>query len=174
VLLQVLPLLDLGDQDTSPSNAKRAWLSSLFRNLVSRTAKEALIKQVMKSSMVRGMDHGPVITLNRVQIKRGRDGFIGQGGFKSVFAQAAKAMSTADSKVFRLPNRVWKVKFMGEGLDDIGGGYSDSISEMCNELQTGALPLLVQTPNGRDHVGVNQDCFLVNSTCNSEAYLKVS
>ena len=68
---------------------------------------------------------------------------------------------------------MWKVKFIGEGLDDIGGGYSDSISEMMSELQSGALPLLVPTPNGRDHVGVNQDCFIVNPACESDAMLKV-
>jgi hypothetical protein len=123
--------------------------------------------------MLRGPEHGPVISLNRLQIKRGRDGFIGQGGLKSVFAQAAKAMEAADTKFYRMPQRVWKVKFVGEGLDDIGGGYSDSISEMCTELQTGALPLLLQTPNGRDRVGVNQDCFILNSSCTSEAHLKV-
>ena len=65
------------------------------------------------------------------------------------------------------------MKFIGEGLDDIGGGYSDSISEMMSELQSGALPLLIPTPNGRDHVGVNQDCFIINPACQSDAMLKV-
>ncbi len=30
--------------------------------------------------------------------------------------------------------RVWKVKFVGESVDDCGGGYSESIAEMCDEL----------------------------------------
>ena len=30
--------------------------------------------------------------------------------------------------------RVWKVKFLGESVDDCGGGYSESIAEMCDEL----------------------------------------
>ena len=30
----------------------------------------------------------------------------------------------------------WQVvKFIGESVDDCGGGYSESIAEMCDELQ---------------------------------------
>lgn len=63
----------------------------------------------------------------------------------------------------RLPHRVWKVKFSGEGVDDCGGGYSESICEMCEELQLpNLLPLLIATPNGRNETGVNRDCFILN------------
>lgn len=50
----------------------------------------------------------------------------------------------------------------GESVDDCGGGYSESIAEMCDELQNGSLPLLIPTPNGRDESGVNRDCFILN------------
>lgn len=93
---------------------------------------------------------------------------------RSVFAQAAAALRSCPEKDLRLANRVWKVKFAGEGLDDCGGGYSESISEMCNELQTGALPLLIQSPNGRDNVGVNRDCFICNPSASSDYHMTVS
>lgn len=51
---------------------------------------------------------------------------------------------------------------IGESVDDCGGGYSESIAEMCDELQNGSLPLLIPTPNGRDEAGVNRDCFILN------------
>jgi len=47
-------------------------------------------------------------------------------------------------------------------VDDCGGGYSESIAEMCDELQNGSLPLLIVTPNGRDESGANRDCYLFN------------
>lgn len=50
----------------------------------------------------------------------------------------------------------------GESVDDCGGGYSESIAEMCDELQNGSLSLLIVTPNGRDESGANRDCFLLN------------
>ena len=45
---------------------------------------------------------------------------------------------------------------MGESVDDCGGGYSESITEMCEELQNGSLPLLIVTPNGRDESGESE------------------
>ena len=52
-------------------------------------------------------------------------------------------------------------------MDDCGGGYSESIAEMCDELQNGSVPLLIQTPNGRDESGSNRDCFLANPALKS-------
>jgi len=54
---------------------------------------------------------------------------------KTVFAQMVSKMSTLGPESLLLPHRVWKVKFVGESVDDCGGGYSDSIAEMCDELQ---------------------------------------
>ena len=42
-------------------------------------------------------------------------------------------------------------------MDDCGGGYSESIAEMCGELQDGSVPLLTDTPNARDESGANRD-----------------
>lgn len=62
---------------------------------------------------------------------------------------------------------MWKVKFVGESVDDCGGGFSESIAEMCDELQNGCVPLLIQTPNGRGEAGANRDCFLLDPTLQS-------
>ena len=56
---------------------------------------------------------------------------------------------------------------MGESVDDVGGGYSESIAEMCEELQSGVLPLFILTPNGRVDNGVNRDCYLFNPAATS-------
>lgn len=69
-----------------------------------------------------------------------------------------------DQEALYLPQRVWKVKFVGESVDDCGGGFSESIAEMCDELQNGSIPLLIQTPNGRGEAGANRDCFLLDPT----------
>lgn len=44
---------------------------------------------------------------------------------------------------------------------------------MCEELQNGALPLLIPTPNGRDDTGTNRDCFILNPAVNSPLHLKM-
>ena len=61
----------------------------------------------------------------------------------------------------------------GESVDDCGGGYSESIAEMCDELQNGSLPLLIPTPNGRDDNGTNRDCFLLNPMADSPLHMNM-
>ncbi|XP_011141461.1 E3 ubiquitin-protein ligase HERC2 [Harpegnathos saltator] len=137
------------------------------------TIKEATFRKVVQATMVRDRQHGPVIELNRIQVKRarGKGGYAGPDGIKSVFGQMVSKMSLLTQDVLFLPHRVWKVKFVGESVDDCGGGYSESIAEMCDELQNGSLPLLMPTPNGRDDNGTNRDCFLLNSFSESQLHM---
>ena len=55
-----------------------------------------------------------------------------------------------------------QVKLIGEGADDAGGVFDDTITEMCVELTTGAVPLLVPTPNAVADSGCHRDRFLLN------------
>ena len=52
-------------------------------------------------------------------------------------------MSSLGPESLLLPHRIWKVKFVGESVDDCGGGYSESIAEMCDELQVADLGLVL-------------------------------
>lgn len=63
--------------------------------------------------------------------------------------------------------------FTGESVDDCGGGYNESIAEMCDELQNGSLPLLIPTPNGRDESGTNRDCFVPNPSAKTCLHLNM-
>ena len=125
--------------------------------------------------MTQGKQHGPVIELNRMQVKRSRSrgGLAGPDGLNSVFGQMCSKWTILSQDDLLLPHRVWKVKFIGEAVDDCGGGYSESIAEMCDELQNGSVPLLIQTPNGRDDTGVNRDCFIINPTATSPIHLNM-
>jgi len=58
-------------------------------------------------------------------------------------------------------------------VDDLGGGFSESIAEMCDELQNGSLPLLIQTPNGREDTGTNRDCFLLNPAAKESIHMNM-
>ncbi|XP_039287848.1 E3 ubiquitin-protein ligase HERC2 [Nilaparvata lugens] len=149
-------------------------LDSLRGSLVYAT-KEAMFKKVMNATMVRDRQHGPVIELNRIQVKRARSkgGLAGPDGIKSVFGQMLAKVPFLTPEALCLPHRVWKVKFVGESVDDCGGGYSESIAEMCDELQNGSLPLLIPTPNGRDDTGTNRDCFLLNPAVKSPLHISM-
>lgn len=62
----------------------------------------------------------------------------------------------------RLPSRAWKVKLVGEGADDAGGVFDDTITEMCQEITSGVVPLLIPTPNALNDEGFNRDKYLLN------------
>ncbi|CAH1268469.1 HERC2 [Branchiostoma lanceolatum] len=135
-----------------------------LRGVLVSAGKEAAFRKVVQATMVRDRQHGPVIELNRIQVKRSRSkgGLAGPDGIKSVFGQMCSKMASFTPDSLLLPHRVWKVKFIGESVDDCGGGYSESIAEMCDELQNGSTPLMCLTPNGREESGANRDCFILN------------
>lgn len=62
---------------------------------------------------------------------------------------------------------------IGESVDDCGGGYSESVAEMCDELQNGSLPLLIVTPNGRGESGANRDCYIFNPMAKSPVHVNM-
>jgi len=55
-----------------------------------------------------------------------------------------------------------QVKLVGEGADDAGGVFDDTITDMCLELTNGEVPLLIPTPNSKNEVGYNRDRYLFN------------
>lgn len=77
--------------------------------------KEATFRKVVQATMVRDRQHGPVIELNRIQVKRARSkgGLAGPDGIKSVFGQMVSKISLLTQDVLFFPHRIWKVKFIG-------------------------------------------------------------
>ena len=54
----------------------------------------------------------------------------------SVFEQLAnQVVHTTKPNDLLLPARAWKVQLIGEGADDAGGVFDDTIAECCQELQ---------------------------------------
>ena len=45
--------------------------------------------------------------------------------------QIARQVVQLKPSDLRLPARAWKVKLVGEGADDAGGVFDDTITEMC-------------------------------------------
>ena len=88
-----------------------------------------------------------------------------------MFSQMVSKSSHLNSDCLLLPHRVWKVKLLGESVDDCGGGYSESIAEICDELMQGHTSILIPTPNGRDEAGTSRDCMLLNPTLQTSQHM---
>ena len=67
----------------------------------------------------------------------------------------------------------WTVDFAGEGSMDYGGPFRDALVNICNELESDALPLLIKTANNRSEVGTNRECYLLNPEANSPTHFEM-
>ncbi|XP_030232116.1 probable E3 ubiquitin-protein ligase HERC1 isoform X5 [Gadus morhua] len=123
-----------------------------------------MVRSIGKT-MVQGKNYGPQITVKRIST-RGRK-------CKPIFVQIARQVVKLNASDLRLPSRAWKVKLVGEGADDAGGVFDDTITEMCQELETGVVDLLIPSPNATAEVGYNRDRFLLSpSACLDEHLLQ--
>ncbi|XP_043933675.1 probable E3 ubiquitin-protein ligase HERC1 isoform X2 [Protopterus annectens] len=121
-----------------------------------------MVRSIGKT-MVQGKNYGPQITVKRIST-RGRK-------CKPIFVQIARQVVKLNASDLRLPSRAWKVKLVGEGADDAGGVFDDTITEMCQELESSIVDLLIPSPNASAEVGYNRDRFLFNPSASSDEHL---
>ncbi|XP_029371513.1 probable E3 ubiquitin-protein ligase HERC1 isoform X2 [Echeneis naucrates] len=134
-----------------------------LRGLLSPKVNTLPLVRSIGRTMTQGKTYGPQITVKRIST-RGRSS-------KPIFVQIAKQVVSLNPLELRLPSRAWKVKLIGEGADDAGGVFDDTITEMCQELQSGVVDLLIHTPNSFADVGSNTDRFLLNPAALSEDHM---
>lgn len=118
-----------------------------------------LVRSIGKT-MVQGKNYGPQITVKRIATRGKR--------CRPVFTQIATQVVRLKPEDLRLPARAWKVKLLGEGADDAGGVFDDTISEMSLELESGAVPLMLPTPNSSTETGNNRDRYVLNPELKSD------
>ena len=85
-----------------------------LRSVLLASSKEAAFRKVVQATMVRDRQHGPVVELNRIALRRSRSA--GQqvaSASATVFVQMVNKMALLTHDVLMLPHRTWKVKFVG-------------------------------------------------------------
>ncbi|XP_037609794.1 probable E3 ubiquitin-protein ligase HERC1 isoform X5 [Sebastes umbrosus] len=145
------------------SSGTTAIIRGELRGLLSPKVNTLPLVRSIGRTMTQGKTYGPQITVRRIST-RGRSS-------KPIFVQIAKQVVGLNPLELRLPSRAWKVKLVGEGADDAGGVFDDTITEMCQELQSGVVDLLIHTPNSFADVGSNTDRFLLNPAALSEDHM---
>lgn len=104
--------------------------------------------------MTQGKQHGPVIELNRMQMKRsrGRGRLAGPDGLNSVFGQMCSKWSILGQEDLLLPHRVWKVR--SEGRGEGGGSRGEAGREGGNGVGVRLEGRGEGGGRGRNRVGV--------------------
>uniref|UniRef100_A0A8C2HR54 E3 ubiquitin-protein ligase HERC1 n=1 Tax=Cyprinus carpio TaxID=7962 RepID=A0A8C2HR54_CYPCA len=145
------------------SSGTAAIVQGQLRGLLSPKVNTLPLVRTIGRTMTQGKTYGPQITVKRIST-RGRSS-------KPIFVQIAKQVVNLNPTELRLPSRAWKVKLVGEGADDAGGVFDDTITEMCQELQSGVVELLIHTPNSTADVGSNTDRFLLSPAAVSDEHM---
>ncbi|XP_053504405.1 probable E3 ubiquitin-protein ligase HERC1 isoform X4 [Ictalurus furcatus] len=145
------------------SSGTAAIVHGHIRGLLSPKVNTLPLVRSIGRTMTQGKTYGPQITVKRIS-SRGRTS-------KPIFVQIAKQVVNVNPTELRLPSRAWKVKLVGEGADDAGGVFDDTVTEMCQELQSGVVDLLIRTPNSSADVGSNTDRFLLNPAAASDEHM---
>ncbi|XP_035383560.1 probable E3 ubiquitin-protein ligase HERC1 isoform X3 [Electrophorus electricus] len=160
-------LLNLDPRNQVPSSrysvGTAAIVQGQLRGLLSPKVNTLPLVRSIGRTMTQGKTYGPQVTVKRIST-RGRSS-------KPIFVQIAKQVVNVNPSELRLPSRAWKVKLVGEGADDAGGVFDDTITEMCQELQSGVVDLLIRTPNSYADVGSNTDRYLLNPAAVSDEHM---
>ncbi|XP_020630073.1 probable E3 ubiquitin-protein ligase HERC1 isoform X4 [Orbicella faveolata] len=136
-----------------------------LRPLIANRVSNLPIVRALGRTMIQGKNYGPQITVTRID-KRGKK-------TQPMLVQVARQVVKLNPADLRLPSRAWKVNLLGEGADDAGGVFDDTITEMCQELQSYVVKLLIPTPNSITEVGYNRDRFLLNPAASSDSDLEL-
>lgn len=69
--------------------------------------------------------------------------------------------------------RCYRINFAGEGSIDAGGPFRDSLVNVVDEMQCGAVPLLIKSPNNRNDHGANRDCYILDPASTGPGHLNM-
>lgn len=153
-----------GSSGDSPCSLGEIVSLGSMRALLAPRVYTLPLVRCLTRTMQQGRNYGPPVTVKRIS-SRGQP-------VKPIFVQLARQVVKLKPQDLRLPSRAWKVKLVGEGADDAGGVFDDTMTEMCHELVSGAVPLLMPTPNSTAETGNNKDRFLLNPLLTQEQHLQ--
>jgi hypothetical protein len=170
-------------------------LTYVYRGLQSDTAKDFSLLSVynthkhkiplaLKNKILRrltdnlGTDDSTIsIHVNR---KKAHDFYesckVDEKGEHTVFAQVQKGLASRNYQGMRINSadkKAWFVKFIGEFALDQGGLFRESLTELCQELQSPVLNLLIPTQNQKNLVGESREKWTLNPAANSPAQQKM-
>ena len=116
------------------------------------------------------------VKVNRMKASK----FIGKGkpdhtGEFTVFGQIYQYFKTVGFNCFKIAKdqNPFNVGFVGEASIDAGGPYREAVSQMCTELQSGALPLLIPSPNQKNDSGQFREKWVLNPSANTLIHTKM-
>jgi len=89
----------------------------------------------------------------------------------TLFGQLFQQLRKRSPSELRVHEQPWNTRYKQEQGIDAGGLFRDSLSQICQELQSPHVPLFIACPNARHGVGITLDKYIPNPSCDSELFL---
>ena len=141
------------------------------RSFIFFDCKNKLLKTIMDKTK---SDIRTEITIDRPKAARYRNKkLVDVEGQFSIFGQIYRAMSAVPNTGYRNVERIYKVNYRGEGSIDAGGPYNESLSNMCDELTSSFLRLLIPTSNNTNNMGEYRDAWQINPSASTQTDLSL-
>jgi E3 ubiquitin-protein ligase HERC2 len=80
----------------------------------------------------------------------------------ALFLQAYRQLARVPVRRLQQEDQAWTVRLRGEGAQDAGGPYRESLALLGAELSTGVVPLLLPCANAREGHGDNREKCVPN------------
>jgi len=166
----VLALIDLSVKLVNKGWSIGSKVCSLRTLLFTESKMNYLDKVLNKSQELDQVP--PTINLNRMLTDKAKLQESNKD-LTSLFGQAFLQLNSKDPKSLRVKQIAWLVHFVGESSVDAGGLYRESISQFCTELQSDALSLFINCPNGQHKIGENREKYIPKPSSNSPDQLEM-
>jgi hypothetical protein len=161
----VLPVIDFNQAAVQWSLANRI---SNMRSLIFYEVKQKPWNHILRITESGSRQH---VQINRPKALRAREKGDPEGR-RSIFGQVYRQLHFNRPSRLRTSERPWNVNYIGEGGTDAGGLFRDSISALCEDIQSDHLPLFVKCANSRGF-GDNQEKFVPNPSSTLSLFLSM-
>lgn len=171
LVVGILPLINLRSTATSPATRAIRQL----RSLIMPAHKLKFIEKVL--AKVRGMSGSggmPSFKVSRAKTLGGAKKFAADGSESiavQIYEELKKAGAAARNDLYSGRELWWKVEFYGEGVQDCGGAFRESVVDIADDLMSDRTPLFIPVSNCETGLGSLRDAFIPNPACtNFELY----
>ena len=160
----ILPLIDLRGTGL-PATAAIGQL----RSLILPTHKLKFIERVLTSvrGRVSSSSGHPAFKVSRAKTLAGKT--LAADGSESIayqiFNELKKSGAHVKNALYSGRELWWQVEFIGEGVQDCGGGFRDSVNDLADDFMSKRTPLFVPVSNAEESAGTLQDTFVPNPAC---------
>jgi len=173
IIHKAMQLIDFDTKSMSEDDLYNYYVK--VKDYVATKTKDQVTKKVINDSATTKGRTEVVIDRHKAHLLK-MSGGVDYNGSKTMFGQLWRSLR---DKVLQFRKKQkkdkfpFKIKFKGEGGIDAGGLFRDCIDNICEELQSNMLPLLIPTPNNKNAYGEYREKWMLNPSAKQATHLEM-